>query len=391
MASTPCFAQRGDRGGHNSGGGSGEHWNSGGNQGNKQGSGNQGSSSFKSNDSRGSSNSNHSGPSGPFLGNPDSDNQGASQSNPQEHQSFFRGSSDNVSDGRRNSDRNNDSNRNNSNNAINKIFNDRAATNWNNKDRSDWSRAASNVRDDWNRRKGDDLPFRGNWWNGYSRDRWPGYSPWLSSRWSDRPWYWWSWTPSARLVPWFVFGWNSPRYWDYGPGANIYYQDDYVYYDGQQYLPVDDYYQRMYRLAHSVPNIDTATADKMEWAPLGVFAVLRDGSNQSQQRTLQLAVNRDGVLTGTYFNNEKNQAHPITGMVDNRTQRAAFAFADGELPQAVFETSVFNLTKPESTMMVHFGPQSSETEVWHLARLERPEAASGGQNLPVPRQSNELP
>jgi hypothetical protein len=134
----------------------------------------------------------------------------------------------------------------------------------------------------------------------------------------------------------------------------------------------------------------------MEWAPLGVFAVIRDANNQSQQRTLQLAVNRDGVLTGTYFNNEKNQAHPVTGMVDKHTQRAAFAFADGELPQAVFETSIFNFTKPESTMMVHFGPQSSGTEVWHLVRLERPEASEGpSQNLPTPQtpqqRSNDLP
>jgi hypothetical protein len=242
------------------------------------------------------------------------------------------------------------------------------------RNRDDFSRIASRVRDDWRRRDRDDLPFRSDWWTRNRNDRWPVWGPWGYSSWHDRPYYWWGWTPATNLTSWLVFGWNRPGYWTYGPGRNIYYQDNYVYYDGVRYLPVDDYYQKVYDLAHSVPKIDPSDAEKMDWAPLGVFAAIPSGAgSDDSQRTLQLAVNKNGVLSGTYYNAKDGVVHPIAGMVDDRTQRAAWAYADGENPEIVFETSIFNLTKSESTMMVHFGPRADQTEVWQLVRLERPE------------------
>lgn len=133
----------------------------------------------------------------------------------------------------------------------------------------------------------------------------------------------------------------------------------------------------MYDLAHSVPNISDAEAEQMQWNPLGVFAVHRPNESEST-RAIQLAVSNDGVITGTYFNRNSNQVHPLTGMVDERTQRAAWAFADGEQKALVFETGIYNLTRDESTMMVHFGPSEKDTEVWQLVRLEQPEDAGGG-------------
>jgi hypothetical protein len=261
------------------------------------------------------------------------------------------------------------------------------------RDRDGWSRAASRIRNDWSRRDRNDLPFRFGWWNNYRNDRWPVYSPWAFSRWRNQPYYWWGWTPATQLTTWFAFDGNRPRYWAYGPGANIYYQGDYVFYDGEQYLPVNDYYQRIYDLAHSVPSIDAQAAENIDWAPLGVFALTRGSEYISEpQRTLQIAVNRQGVLTGTYYNAENGHVHPVAGMVDNRTQRAAWAFADGEHAKIVFETSVFNFTKPDATMMVHFGPATAETEVWRMVRLESPEAENAGTSTPqqlVP--TNELP
>ena len=130
------------------------------------------------------------------------------------------------------------------------------------------------------------------------------------------------------MTDWLVFGFDRPRYWGYGPGANIYYQDDYVYYDNRRTIAVDDYYQQIYDLAHSVPNISQSEAENMDWRPLGVFAVGRD-ANAGSQRAMQLAINKDGVLTGTYFNRENGEVHPVSGMVDERTQRPP-----GPLPTA---------------------------------------------------------
>jgi hypothetical protein len=238
------------------------------------------------------------------------------------------------------------------------------------------------IRRNWWRGYGNnDIPFRAGWWGGYYGNNWPIYSPYRYSRWSNRPNYWWGYTPAAALTDWVGFRFDRPRYWSYGPGANIYYQDDYVYYDSKRTIPVETYYQQIYDLAHSVPNISESDAENMDWKPLGVFAVGRDGEALSQ-RALQLAINQDGVITGTYFNRENGEVHPVSGMVDERTQRAAWAFADGTQNEVVFETALYNLTRQESTMMVHFGPQSGSTQVWQLVRLEQPESSGSASQLP---------
>jgi hypothetical protein len=310
-----------------------------------------------------------------------------SDSGHESHQSFYRGPSDRRdNDGNRDADRDGNQAR---------FFSNR---NSNNRDRNNgnWSQFSNSVRSDWSRRDRGDLPFVYGWWGNHG-NRWPGFSPFAYSRYRDRPYYWWGWTPAGRLTDWFVFGWNRPRYWAYGDGGNIYCQDDYVYYDGDRYLPVSDYYQQIYDLAHSVPKIDDQSAQNMEWAPLGVFAVAKDDRQSDEQdRTIQLAVNKDGVLSGTFYDTKNGQAHPLTGMVDEHTQRAAWSFADDEQPKLVFETSIFNLTKPESTMMVHYGPRERDTEVWHVIRIERPEASqqansSGDDQQRRHDDNNDLP
>lgn len=255
-------------------------------------------------------------------------------------------------------------------------------------DRDNWSRTADRIRENWYRRDRDNLPFRYGWWDNAGVNRWPVLSPWRYSRWQDRPYYWWGWTPAPTLTNWLVFGWDRPYYWDYGPGGNIFYRDNYVYYDNQRYLADEQYYRQVHDLAHSVPSVDANAAQQMEWQPLGVFAATP--GSESTQRTLQLAVNKNGVVSGTYYNPQNEHVHPLLGMVDERTQRAAWAFADGEHPDVVFETSIYNLTEQQSTMMVHFGPSANDTQIWRLVRLERPEATPSAQ--PGPQSTlRELP
>jgi len=395
VAASTSTAQRGDRAG--GGGGDGRSGNSGppsgqgigstprsiGSGGNPSGA-NQ--SQFRSFNSPGNSGNPKSNQNIPSSSKADSPRGPSATAQPQ--QSFFRGPTDSSNINRDRNDSNRDArdfDRDNrrGNDAVQGLFNDRSRVDRNrfDNDRDGFARTASRIRNDWTRRDVSSLPFRYGWWDSYRGSRWPAYAPWTFSRWRDRPYYWWSWSTAPALVNWFAFDWNTPRYWSYGPGANIYYQNDYVYYDGERYLPVNDYYQRIFDLAHSVPQIDEQAAQQMDWAPLGVFAMTRGNEDQSSTRkTMQVAVNRDGVLSGTYYNTENGHVHPLAGMVDKRNQRTAWAFADGEHPQIVFETSIFNLTKPESTIMVHFGPAANQSEVWHIVRLERPEAsgASGG-------------
>jgi hypothetical protein len=179
------------------------------------------------------------------------------------------------------------------------------------------------------------------------------------------------------LTNWLVFGFNRPYYWDYGYGRNIWYDGDYVYYDGRRTMYCDDYYDYLGDIARDIPNIDESEAKNMEWKPLGVFAVRRENETDSD-RAMQLAVNRDGVITGTYFIEDKKEARPLAGRVDERTQRATWRFTDTEKndKDTIFETSIYNLTRPSTNVMVHFGPKPSDAEVWQLVRLEQPASES---------------
>jgi hypothetical protein len=153
-------------------------------------------------------------------------------------------------------------------------------------------------------------------------------------------------------------------------------------------MPADDYYGYLDDLASDVPKIDEAAAEKMDWKPLGVFAVRRENETTSD-RTLQLAVNRDGVISGTYYINSKKEAQPVIGRVDKRTQRATWKLADRTDQDVIFETSVSNLTRDTANVMVHFGPKASDAEVWQLVRLEPPDSGStphSSESLPSPQR-----
>ena len=85
---------------------------------------------------------------------------------------------------------------------------------------------------------------------------------------------------------------------------------------------------------------------------------------------LQLAVTKDGVIGGTLHNQATGETFPVEGMVDKKTQRAAWHYEDANKADVLIETSIYNLTKPDCTALVHFGP--TDMQVWQLVRLEAP-------------------
>ena len=111
----------------------------------------------------------------------------------------------------------------------------------------------------------------------------------------------------------------------------------------------------------------------MEWMPLGVFAATPDGVADPEV-TLQLAVTKDGVIGGTAFDPKSGAAFNIKGMVDKRTQRAVWSYNDDRNKRVMMETSIYNLTQPESTGMVHYGP--TDQRVVELVRLQDPNSGS---------------
>jgi hypothetical protein len=112
---------------------------------------------------------------------------------------------------------------------------------------------------------------------------------------------------------------------------------------------------------------------------MGVFALTSEGVNTSSMY-LQLAVSKDGMIAGTFYNETTGAVHPVEGMVDQKSQRAVWKAADGTNPNLVMETGVYNLTQDQTDVLVHFGPD--QTQTWVMVRLEEserpePDAAQG--------------
>ena len=167
-----------------------------------------------------------------------------------------------------------------------------------------------------------------------------------------------------------AYNWSQPVYYVYGSGGNVIYRDSIVYVDGSRYATSNEYYEQALALAKSAPDI--ADADKIEWLPLGMYAYTRKGTGQTSSH-LQLAVSKKGIIGGTFFNEATKSSRPVEGMVDKKTQRAAWMFADGKNSDTVMETSILNLTKDQTPTLVHFGPD--KTEQVELVRMKAPKEA----------------
>jgi hypothetical protein len=158
----------------------------------------------------------------------------------------------------------------------------------------------------------------------------------------------------------------------YNYGDNVTYQEDGVYYDGQLFASQDEYAQQAAQLAASGQEASTTEEDK--WQALGVFAMVEGDQTQSND-LFQLAINKDGVLRGNYYNAVTDAATPVSGSLDKQSQRVAWAI-DGQ-KDTVYETGLYNLTQDESTMLVHFG--KGRTEQYKLFKVEQDAQEEGKQ------------
>jgi hypothetical protein len=157
-----------------------------------------------------------------------------------------------------------------------------------------------------------------------------------------------------------------PVYYDYG--NNVVYEENNVYVNGDSAGTAEEYYGQAASLAATGAKAE-APSDG-DWLPLGVFALAKPGETKSIV-TIQLAVNKQGVLRGNYTDTETNKTQTIQGSVDKQTQRVAFTV--GENTKNVIETGLYNLTKDEAPCLLHFGTE--RTEQWLLVRLQKPENA----------------
>jgi hypothetical protein len=197
---------------------------------------------------------------------------------------------------------------------------------------------------------------------------WADHPHW--ARWRlTRPYRWATW---AAVTSWFPWRWNQPTYYSYG--ENVYYEGDTVYYGDNAVATSEEYAQQAQDIVTSAPEVD---AEKAEWMALGVFALTPDGQSSGIDPTiyLQLAVSKEGVIAGTVHNTDTEETASVEGMVDQKTQRAAWVVTGKTSP--IMETGIVNLTKDDAPALLHFS--DGQTQQWLMVRLEEPKEAGASQ------------
>lgn len=173
---------------------------------------------------------------------------------------------------------------------------------------------------------------------------------------------------------------------------NITYEGDNVYVNGQ---PAQQYYQQGQQLAGSaganygsygtplnqqlaynpgsygqIPGQASGAPNGTteQWEPLGVYSLVESGQEQSTM-LFQLAINKDGIIRGNYLNQITNEKSQIHGALDKSTQKISWSVGDN--PDTVFGTTLSELMKEKSKVVVQFGPNN--TQQMSLVRQKPPE------------------
>jgi hypothetical protein len=201
--------------------------------------------------------------------------------------------------------------------------------------------------------------FTRGWYAGYPGawypGRWAGAAAWAAAAWGSLYAYGGG---DSGYYP------SEPVYYDYG--SDVVYQDENVYVDGEQVATAEQYADQATAIADAG---SMAEPDKeAEWMALGVFAMVQ-GEETTSNNMFQLAVNKEGIIRGNYYNALTDHVEPVHGSVDKKTQRAAWMVGDKKVP--VYEAGIANLTKDDTTMMVHYGKDKSQQ--FTLFRIQQPE------------------
>ena len=98
---------------------------------------------------------------------------------------------------------------------------------------------------------------------------------------------------------------------------------------------------------------------------LGVFA-LAPQQETDANAIVQLAINHDGIVRGTYVDLLTNQEQAIEGAVDKKSKRVAWRVGDNG--SVTFDTQLASLTQSAGPVTLHY--ENGKTREWTLARFE---------------------
>ncbi len=203
--------------------------------------------------------------------------------------------------------------------------------------------------------------FTGGWYR-----RYPG--AWYPAGWAfGGPWVY---APWATLWPWLGYPATQPVYYDYG--TNVVNQNNTIYVNGQDVGTPAQYYQQAQNIAQTGATADAGSSQ--QWMPLGVFSISDAGQTKSNL-VIQLAVDKQDIIRGNLTNTMTDTNLVVHGAVDIKTERAAWTIGDDT--KTVYETGIYNLTKAQTPVLIHYG--NDQTEQALLVRLEQKDQSPSGQ------------
>jgi hypothetical protein len=185
----------------------------------------------------------------------------------------------------------------------------------------------------------------------------PGWAAWAITR----PFAWATW---GSVGSWCGYS-EEPVSYNYG--EDVYYSGDQVYSGDQPIATTEEYTEQAAAIASSAPAETPASSD---WMPLGVFALTQDGqaSGAAPSLYMQLAISKQGVISGTLKNTLSGKVQPLEGMADKTSQRVAWTVVGQERP--IMETGLENLTEDSSPALIHFA--DGQTQQWLMVRIPEP-------------------
>lgn len=214
--------------------------------------------------------------------------------------------------------------------------------------------------------------YYGSGWYGNHPGAWAAAGWAAGTAWNTATW--------GLAAPYCGFYGVPPVYYDYG--NNVVYQGGQVYVNNQDMGTSADYYNQATNLANTGNQLPVT--NQGDWLPLGVFLLSMSGQTNSTT-SVQLAVNKAGIIRGNWVDSSTNKTLPISGAVDMQTQKVAFTV--GSDTSTVYETGLYNLTKDEAPALVHLGKE--KTEQCLLVRLKKPQGdAAGNPNATSDASSN---
>jgi hypothetical protein len=154
---------------------------------------------------------------------------------------------------------------------------------------------------------------------------------------------------------------SEPVYSDYG--TSTVYEGDTVYVNGDATATSDEYASQATAIADAGQQASPSQGE--EPLTLGVFGMVQ-GEETTANQIVQLKLTKQGAIQGEYYNATTDTTEKLAGSVDKKTQRAAWKVGDN--PKVVYEVGLANLTKPETTMLIHYGTE--KTQQWTLVRIE---------------------